>query len=805
MVGSAGTKSGCVAARVDDGSELMKGFFAYPAQPALIGGTIEGAVKQFNHIQTHVRIDSWRALDIPGRFIAHEVMSSIDAADFLAADITRLNFNVTFEIGYCIGRKKRLVLTRNRAIVDKDADIRQFGIYDIIGHSEYENQAELVQVLRSLDDTKPIEFVKRINRKAPVYFLDTRWKTDFSSRILARLKRTGLHFRAFDPQEQPRLSAPEAMSQVAQSLGVVLQLQGENIEDHHLHNLRASFLSGLARGMEKELLFLQDADGPAPMDFRDLVSTCTSLESIDAAIARFAPRVVETMQREGAILTERLVSHLEEIDLGASAAENEYRDLYEYYVETDGYLRARRGEARLVVGRKGSGKTAVFYQIRDNAQRGNKSVILDLKPEGYKLVKLKDTVLRLLDAGSFEHTITAFWEYLLWVEIGNGILELDRTLHQTDHRLFEPYLNLERLYGSDDSTLSRSFSERLAGLVDRVAARYQDRYGDGNNVSLTDAQVTEIIHDQDIVLLKTTIDRYLKFKEIIWVLIDNLDKGWPAHGLAAGDLLIIRTLLESMRKVHREVRSQGLDAHGIVFLRNDVYELLIEESPDRGKESKVVLDWSDPKMLKELVRRRLARAYSDKQVQFEDIWLSVCASHYQGEDSAEFLIDRCLMRPRYLINLINYCKGHAINIGHERIEEDDIREGLRAFSNDLVEDIDLEIRDVFPDSENLLYAFIGAPYRMTMDDICSILIDSGVTSDSVLDAIDVLLWYGFLGLAGNGTEPQYIYSVTYNMHVLRGIHSRLAKKGAIYTINPAFWSGLQVEGLPNELQADLDL
>ncbi len=774
----------------------MKGFFAYPAEPESTSETIEGAVKQFNHIQTSDHVQSWRALDIPGRFIPHEVMSAIDRCDFLIADITRLNFNVTFEIGYSIGRRKRLVLTRNRALIDKDATLRQLGIYDIIGHREYENSAQLVGIIQRVKDSRPIEVAETINYKSPVYLLDTRWKTDFSNRILARLKRTGLRFRTFDPQEQPRLSAPEAISQVAQSLGVVLQLHNKDTEGHYVHNLRASFLCGLAKAMEKEIILLQDSSEPVSLDFRELTTTCHNNDQIDAAVAQLAPRIVEAMQRDRRVSSERRVSGLEGLDLGASAAENEYRELQEYYVETDAYLRTKRGEARLVVGRKGSGKTAAFYQVCANVQRGNKSIILDLKPEGYKLVKLKEAVLRMLTAGSFEHTITAFWEYLLWMEIAHRILSADRTLHQRDHRIFKPYIDLEHAYGGTEAALASGFSERLSALIDRISARYRSQFGQYEDVSLSDAQVTQIVYEHDIVSLKRNVTQYLEFKENVWILIDNLDKGWAAHGIKSEDLLIIRTLLESMRKVEREIQSLGVDAHGVVFLRNDVFEFLVEESPDRGKESKTLLDWSNPKMLRELMRRRLARTRSNNTSTFEDVWLSLAVSHYQGEESATFLIDRCLMRPRYLINLVNYCKAHAINLGHPRIEEDDIHEGLKAFSNDLVEDIDLEIRDVFPNVENVLYAFIGAPYQLTLDQVCSTLTDWGVATESVLDALDVLLWYGFLGFSDGASEPQYIYSVNYNMHVLRGLHTRLGKKGATYTINPAFWYGLQVEGLP---------
>ena len=167
----------------------------------------------------------------------------------------------------------------------------------------------------------------------------------------------------------------------------------------------------------------------------------------------------------------------------------------------------------------------------------------------------------------------------------------------------------------------------------------------------------------------------------------------------------------------------------------------------------MILDWSDATMLKELVRRRLTRAYADSHTSFEDVWLAAFISHYQGEDSASFLIERCLMRPRYLINLITYCKSHAVNLRHQKIEEDDIREGLRAFSNDLVEDIDLEIADVFPGADNLLYAFIGAPFRMTLEQLCGILTESGISEESLADAIDVLLWYAFLGITDNNGSP----------------------------------------------------
>ena len=88
--------------------EKLKGFFAYASNPPEIGQTIEAAVKTANASSAFV-VETWRALDIPGHFISEMVIEGIDNCDFLVADISVLNFNVTYEIAYAIGRGKRVL------------------------------------------------------------------------------------------------------------------------------------------------------------------------------------------------------------------------------------------------------------------------------------------------------------------------------------------------------------------------------------------------------------------------------------------------------------------------------------------------------------------------------------------------------------------------------------------------------------------------------------------------------------------------------------------------------------------------
>src|ERR1700694_542679 len=88
----------------------------------------------------------------------------------------------------------------------------------------------------------------------------------------------------------------------------------------------------------------------------------------------------------------------------------------------------------------------------------------------------------------------------------------------------------------------------------------------------------------------------------------------------SSDILILRSLIDAARKIQREVQKEGHDFHCVVFVRNDVYQLLVESSADYGKESRAVLDWTDADLLRELVRRRLVQNGLPEDTAFDRVW-----------------------------------------------------------------------------------------------------------------------------------------------------------------------------------------
>lgn len=770
-----------------------QGFIAYPSSPIIVTDTIETAVSRLRSDSGTANAKTWRETDVAGHFIGSEVLASIANSSWLAADVSILNFNVTYEVGYAIGLGKPLLLTRNVSLAGKGPSLSQLGVFDTLGYKSYENSETLTTILRDAPNSQPLASrAVELNQGDPVYLTDAKFKTDSVTRIISRVKKARLRFRSFDPNEQPRLAGPDAINNVAQSFGVLAHFIPSTVSDEQLHNLRSAFIAGLAHGMDKVTLLLQDGNEPIPLDYRDLVVAFQSPRDIDDAIAEFATRVTEAFQVERKTTVPLPANLLGRINLGASSAENEARDLASYYLETDAYQRALRGTVRLVVGRKGSGKSALFHRVRDRVRSSKSNIVLDLKPEGYKLLKFKEDVLRLMSSGTLEHTMTAFWEYLLLLEICYKILEKDRIPHTRDRRLFAPYRALWDTYYSDQYVSEGDFSERLSGLLSHIANEYKLRHGESPEIRLSEAQLTELLYVHDVRNLRRLVVEYLTFKNSLWLLFDNIDKGWPTHGIQEEDLVIIRDLLEATRKLQRQLERKDISCGTLVFLRNDVYEILVEHTPDRGKESKVALDWTDPDLLRELLRRRFVFSGIDADATFDDSWRSLAVSHIGGEESSQYLIDRCLMRPRALIDLVNHCKSVAINLRHDRIEEADILRGMSTFSTDLVTEIGLEIRDVLPEAENLLYEFLGVNVRIPSAEVDMMMSKVSSSAEQREAFVDIFLWYGVLGLVRLDGSVTYIYSVNYDSARLKGIVRQLQATGLVYEVNPAFIPGLEV-------------
>jgi hypothetical protein len=762
------------------------GFFLYPSQPEIIASTVESAAVQLRHFHPGRQWLTWKDLNIPGQIIFCRICEAIRAARNVIADVTTLNFNLLFEIGYAIGAGIGVFPIRdtNYAVDRKEFD--ELGMLDTLGYVNFANSTELARAISS-SQAQPLPVqTYAMNREQPLYVVRSHVQSEGMVKLMSALKKSGLRFRTFDPRETARLSLHEAMKQVQTSLGVIVHLLAPERTGACVNNARCALVAGLAMALSKQVLILQEGDVPQPIDYRDVVRPYTNPSQVPELLLPIIKNVVETLQESQFVAVALPLNLIEKVDLGDLAAENEIRGLGAYFVPTGQYNEAKRGRARIVVGRKGSGKTAIFYGIRSTYKPSKAHLVLDLKPEGHQFTKLREAVLQSLSPGVQQHVLTAFWNYILLMEIARKVLEEEaRTSYDSRDRR-AAWLRVAEAYGTDLQAEQGDFSERLLSLVGDIVARRA-----GLQSIAGTPEVTELVYGRDIRVLSDALSDYIAIsrKDDIWVLFDNLDKGWPVHSATPEDILLLRSVLEATRKLQRQFENRGTDCHAIIFIRNDIYEHLVRETPDRGKDTAVILDWNDPEVFKEIIRRRIMRS-TGLEGDFEQLWPLVFETHVLGEESFSYILSRTLMRPREVLRFCRECLDVAVNRGHERVSESDILQAEKLYSGDALVDVSFELKDVDGRFTDLPYAFIGAAVPCATADVDRRLVVAGLEERECARAVDLLLWFGFLGYSIFPDEERFSYQF---QHDLRKMKSGMPSEYA-FTVHPAFRKALGCTG-----------
>lgn len=763
-----------------DGTSPLDAFFLYPSQQPIIAETIEEAINKLRGIP--LTVAGWKDLHPAGKVIFCAICKQLRFSKVAVTDVTTLNFNLLFEIGYAIGLGVPVLPIRDTTLIKDNHAFTELGILDTIGYIDFQNSLDLAENVRQrLADAQRFQAFYELNQEQPLFLMKSPVTTDASVRLSTTIAKTGLRARAFDPVETTRISLHDAVRQVKSSLGVIVHLLDQNRKDAAVHNARCALIAGLAMSSEKLVLLLQEGDQqPQPLDYRDLIQSYTSAKQIPGLLQGFTRSVVERFQATKFPSLPEPKTPLQKVDLGDIAAENERFTLKDYFVRTAQYEEIRRGRAQLVVGRKGTGKSAIFYELMSQLSASHDNLVVDLRPEGHQFRRLRETVLKYLTEGVQDYLLTAFWDYLLQVEILHSIVLTDKTLAYRDGARLKQFEGLRDMLAEFGEADQGDFTERLLDLEEKMSQRY------GNFApSEKPGQITQLIYEVDIKRLTDLLVDYLRNKHAVWILFDNIDKGLPVEGASAEDVLIIRSLIAAARKLQRRFENAGIDFHSVIFMRADIYELLVAQTPDRGKEATASLDWESDSSFEELVRRRIG-ASANLTDSFSKLWPAYFEPFIGGEPSFQYVMNRSFHRPRDVIRFLKHSINQALNHGHARVLGDDLHAGEKLYSEDQLTDISYELRDVSPKYGDLLYAFIAESCELARADVYSILLNSHIPDEEVEGAIRLLVWFGFLGVMDKAGEEKYAYQYRHSV-------DRVLKEGGqspTFVIHPAFRNAL---------------
>lgn len=386
----------------------------------------------------------------------------------------------------------------------------------------------------------------------------------------------------------------------------------------------------------------------------------------------------------------RVVTRLEELgltvgslDLGGIDAESDF-GLDEYFVTTPYVHSALDGRRTQFLGRKGSGKSALFRHIPRLAEaRDPRLVVIPITPDQYAWSALKQYEEQGLLP---EHAHTNAWKFTLIVEAASALLTVQEDWEGDAKAAIQTLRSfLNDNFGRLDPGLVQSASSILKGLNSFNLSAFG--FGLGIDRERTEQAITPAVIEQ----LVTLLGRLVRQRGVI-VALDRLDDSWD--GSEESRSLLVG-LLKAAKDLNDRLGGRG-DSSGLrvdVFLRSDIYDDLRFDDKDKHRQLEESIVWT-AELLREMVTKRLPEGLSvDDLFEAGDMRGSISPFNY--------IVKRTFLRPREVLQFLDECQRKA-GPGAVEISKDDIRAAEERYSSWKVDDLRQEFDKVFPDFARLL-------------------------------------------------------------------------------------------------------
>jgi len=143
------------------------------------------------------------------------------------------------------------------------------------------------------------------------------------------------------------------------------------------------------------------------------------------------------------------------------------------------------------------------------------------------------------------------------------------------------------------------------------------------------------------------------------------------------------------------------------------------------------------------------------------------------------------MRPRDIIRFVRKAIEVGINRNHDKVLEEDILQAEISYSEDALQDLVFELKDINPKYSEIPFEFLNSKSRLNYQEIANLITPHLDSSEDVDEAINLLVWFGFLGVALASDKTRYSYEIQYNIRKLN------ISSNTVFIIHPCFRAALE--------------
>ena len=383
--------------------------------------------------------------------------------------------------------------------------------------------------------------------------------------------------------------------------------------------------------------------------------------------------------------------------LGEQTAEYDTKNLGETFVETPEYRSILETKDRcVVVGRRGTGKSAMYWKLEQFWRQQKASKVVLIAPEDYQIIGFRAMFEPFNKR--YSHVRAAarlIWKYMLIVEM----LSLLSKSFRTKSLIAERNISAEhiRRWGQDSTPILSRAVTRISPLLKKSSS--------------PETLIGELSGILDLLHLEADFKYLIDESNIrLYILIDRLDEGFDNDEIGAAIVSGAVSAITELNKRHEKLRP-------VLFIRDNVNRSIAHFDPDytRNIEGEILRIHWDQFQLLNLVARRLDKALKLEIQNDQKVWDRCTANEgenreLQGRDGFRKCLQFTLYRPRDLLLLLNQAFYQANRQGRDTIVLKDIEQTAKTISENRLDDLQKEYSTIFPSVAKAIQCFAhGSP------------------------------------------------------------------------------------------------
>lgn len=368
-----------------------------------------------------------------------------------------------------------------------------------------------------------------------------------------------------------------------------------------------------------------------------------------------------------------------------------------YFYHTLESEKILNGDKFYVIGRKGSGKSAISQYILSKQDYN-----MFAEPLSFKNFPFNE--LYHLDNPKYTspNQYISIWKYIIYSHIC-------RLMVKNQKIDSEVRTVLEKLYPSNPiKSLSKAIDKWTASEFGLSVL------GTGGNLKIEKdlSGFGKLSWIEKSNLLEDIIDDYIDDSQY-YIIFDELDEDYRDFDSIDEKnqyKFLITSLFKAVQDIKNYFQNRKNTINPIVFLRDDIYSIIRDADKNKWTDFKVDIDWNQEK-IKKMIAFRLSKAINPDApiLNFDNAWnmLFVNKPVFMGDNQRkslhifDYITLSTHLRPRDYVKYLNECCSQSLMENREKVHPIIVKKVDKGFSNYMKDEIIDEVHAILPEIDEI--------------------------------------------------------------------------------------------------------